>query len=88
VIAIREVWHSRRDMVLDLRDTDGGAHFDETIDEDYVALSRDNALGWQLIDGDPPKQPPVSMGDPVPATVRQIWWELDQILPAHRTQQP
>lgn len=85
VVAISDVWHSRRDLILNLRDTDGGAHFDESLNQEYVALSRANALGWQLIDGDPPTRPPVSMSDPVPATVRQIWWELDQILPARKS---
>jgi len=37
---------TRRKIVLELSDTDGGAHVDAGLKDDYFALSRDNSLGW------------------------------------------
>ena len=36
---------SRRDIVLHVADTDGGAHVDNALDEHYVALTKWNAIG-------------------------------------------
>lgn len=71
---------SRRKLVLDVRNTDGGAHWDPTLKVEYAKLSRGNAMGWQMIDSDPPKLPPVDAGDPVPSSIRQIWFELEDAL--------
>lgn len=38
---------SRRSLVLNVADTDGGAHVDPELDEEYMALSRRNSLGWE-----------------------------------------
>lgn len=37
---------SRSDIILNVADTDGGAHVDPELDEAYMALSRENSLGW------------------------------------------
>lgn len=39
---------SRRDAVLNLANTDGGAHVDRSLDAAYMRLSRDNAFGWEV----------------------------------------
>jgi hypothetical protein len=39
---------SRMDLVLNVADTDGGAHVDPELDETYMAVSRSNSLGWQF----------------------------------------
>jgi hypothetical protein len=36
----------RRELILHVADTDGGAHIDPELDEQYLALSRANSLGW------------------------------------------
>ena len=42
----------RRDLVLHVADTDGGAHVDPELDEAYMAISRENSLGWVFKSGD------------------------------------
>lgn len=37
---------SRKDIVLNLADTDGGAHVDEKLREDYYKLTRENSMGF------------------------------------------
>lgn len=36
----------RRELVLNVADTDGGAHVDPELEEAYMAISRENSLGW------------------------------------------
>lgn len=36
----------RRELVLNVADTDGGAHVDPEFEEAYMAISRANSLGW------------------------------------------
>ncbi len=36
----------RRELVLHVADTDGGAHVDPELEESYMAISRENSLGW------------------------------------------
>jgi hypothetical protein len=38
----------RRQAVLALANTDGGAHVDPSLDPGYAALSRNNAFGWEV----------------------------------------
>lgn len=75
---------SRRDIVLAVANQDGGSHVDSALDPAYHGLSRDNSLGWQLTgpDGSRP------MGDPTPATIRQIAHELIKSIRARRTYSP
>ena len=37
---------SRRELVSNVADTDGGAHVDPELDQAYMELSRNNSLGW------------------------------------------
>jgi hypothetical protein len=37
---------SRMSLVQSVADTDGGAHVDPDLDEAYMAVSRENSLGW------------------------------------------
>lgn len=65
---------SRKDLVLDLADQDGGAHVDSSLTDHYHDLSRQNSLAWQLVvDG---KNQTAPMGNPAPACIRQISYEL------------
>lgn len=67
---------SRKDLVLAVANTDGGTHVDPQLEVAYAALSRSNSLGWFVSHGDAPR----SLGDPVPASIRQISYELEQTL--------
>lgn len=42
---------NRRELILHVANTDGGAHVDPELDEAYMALSRENSLGWVFTDG-------------------------------------
>ena len=37
--------------MLNVADTDGGAHVDPELEEAYMAISRENSLGWFFGDG-------------------------------------
>jgi hypothetical protein len=63
----------RRELILNVADTDGGAHVDPELDEQYLALSRANSLGWQFSKGDVSK---AFDGRVELACVRQIGHEL------------
>ena len=41
----------RRELVLNVAETDGGAHVDPELEEAYMAISRENSLGWFFGDG-------------------------------------
>jgi len=40
---------NRRELILHVAETDGGAHVDPGLDEAYMALSRENSLGTEFI---------------------------------------
>ncbi|MEZ8012040.1 MULTISPECIES: hypothetical protein [Vibrio] len=42
---------SRRELVNNVANTDGGAHVDPSLEESYMDLSRRNSLGWNFSDG-------------------------------------
>lgn len=42
---------SRKDLVLDVANTDGGAHVDPQLEERYMSFSRRNSLGWRFLMG-------------------------------------
>lgn len=83
---------SRKRLVRTTANQDGGAHLDPGLDEDYHALTRANSLGVYAggnkhrmsltmgsQDGRLPDAPEIefiSPGSPVPASLRQIAWEL------------
>jgi hypothetical protein len=64
---------SRRELVLNVADTDGGAHVDPELEEKYMALSRENSLGWVFTNSD--VQSALS-GRPELACMRQIAHEV------------
>ena len=67
---------NRREITLHVADTDGGAHVDPELDEQYMDLSRNNSLGWVIVDGNVEKPfPPPTM-----ACIRQIAHEVLETL--------
>ena len=42
---------TRRDLVLSLSNKEGGAHVDPKLDASYIALTRENSLGWRYFIG-------------------------------------
>lgn len=63
----------RRELVLHVADTDGGAHVDPELEEAYMAISRQNSLGWFCGDGNTTS--PLE-GRPELACMRQIAHEV------------
>lgn len=59
---------TRKELVLAVANTDGGAHVDPQLDAKYANLSRENSLGWEFI-GPKGKAP---LTRPELAAVRQI----------------
>lgn len=69
---------TRKNLVFSLRDQDGGSHLDGHLtDETYVAFARENAAGWVLVKDGQESTPTVG---PHLATMRQIAWEVEQVL--------
>jgi hypothetical protein len=63
----------RRDLVLHVADTDGGAHVDLDLDESYMEISRKNSLGWYFTKDNITE---ALQGRPELACMRQIAHEL------------
>lgn len=64
---------SRRDLVLNMANKDGGAHIDPVLTGKYGALSRQNSIGWKgFINNQPPQPVPY----PERTAVRQIAHEV------------
>lgn len=72
----RKRYLNRRDLILNVADTDGGAHVDPGLDEAYADLSRNNSLGWILNEGDVVRPFP----PPVMPCIRQIAHEVLETL--------
>lgn len=68
----KDIAFSRRELVLQVANTDGGSHVDNTLDEKYMALSRWNAIGIVTIQ-DGIEKP---IDNPVFACIRQIAHEV------------
>jgi hypothetical protein len=64
---------TRKKIVLELVNTDGGAHVDSALNVPYYDLSRANTLGWIYHDGITNKEKPLN--DPIPPCIRQISYE-------------
>lgn len=71
---------SRRDLVTDLTNMDGGAHVDPCLPEKYYMLSRENGLGWVALDPEGNETP---LQDPVPFCIRQIAFEVMETIKKH-----
>ena len=63
----------RRDLILNVADTDGGGHVDPELDELYYAFSKKNSLGWMFANGDITK---AFDGRPELVCMRQIAYEV------------
>lgn len=67
---------SRKDIILSVADTDGGAHVDPVIPKEYHNLTRNNSMEWMLcVNG---IEKPVK--DFCFASIRQIGFEVNLIL--------
>lgn len=64
---------NRRDLILNMADTDGGAHVDPELNESYVELTRNNSVNWIFLSDNKPAQP---LMDVELFSVRQIAYEL------------
>lgn len=65
---------TRSRIVREVSDTDGGAHVDPTINDEYFKLSRENSIGWIYhADKSTLFQP---INNPVPPTIRAIAEEV------------
>jgi hypothetical protein len=64
---------TRKDLVLNTANTDGGAHIDPNLDEDYASLSRFNSLGWKVFRRDIEDD---FSNSPVLPSIRQIAHEV------------
>jgi hypothetical protein len=69
-------YFNRRQLILNVADSDGGAHVDSSLDEAYMDLSRNNSLGWIITEGDVQRPfPPPTM-----PCIRQIAHEVLETL--------
>jgi hypothetical protein len=64
---------TRKLLILEVADTDGGAHVDPELNNSYYDLTRANTLGWTYHDGKTGSSKPLN--DPVPPCIRQISYE-------------
>jgi hypothetical protein len=72
---------NRRELVMNVADTDGGAHADPDLDAAYMDLSRNNSLGW-VFDTD---KGPVPFEGPQSYCIRQIAHEVLETIKAKAT---
>ena len=72
-VIYRRVGFGRRELVMNLANTDGGAHVDSALEDSYADLTKRNVLGWEYSDdaGSRPFE-----GNSAQASVRQISFEL------------
>jgi hypothetical protein len=66
---------TRRKLILELADTDGGAHVDSSIKENYWKQTRENSINWFVHDK---TGRPIPIENPVPLCIRQIAHEVIQ----------
>ena len=75
---------SRKNLILHVADTDGGAHVDSKLCSDYFALSRGNSVGFSIVEKSGNE---VVQDNPIKsiefASVRQIAFELVESLTRH-----
>lgn len=67
---------NRRELILNVAETDGGAHVDPDLDEAYMDLSRNNSLAWMITEGDVERPFP----SPTMPCMRQIAHEVLETL--------
>ena len=71
---------SRKNIVLSVANTDGGAHVDECLEEKYAGLSRKNSMGFEC--GNEHFMGPLANGPELPS-IRQIAFEVELSLGEH-----
>jgi len=64
---------TRSSIVLNVADTDGGAHVDPNLDEAYAKFSKFNTLGWKYFKGGTAEE---FRNTPVLPSIRQIAYEI------------
>ena len=64
---------ARKDLVLTVANTEGGAHVDSNLDQAYAKLSRFHSLGWKFFRGDVVED---FKNSPVLPSIRQIAHEV------------
>jgi len=64
---------TRKDLVLNVADTEGGAHVDPSLNQAYANLSRFHSLGWKFFRGDVAED---FRNSPVLPSIRQIAHEV------------
>ena len=72
---------SRKDLVLAMANSDGGAHVDSSVERTYARLTRQNSIGWSF-SNDQGSGPMLGIEY---ASVRQIAWELEQSIERKET---
>lgn len=73
IIKANSIESTRNKIVSDIANTDGGAHYDPSLPEQYYNLSRANGSGWVIETEDGSEAP---SANPVPATMRQMAFEV------------
>ena len=71
------IW-SRKDLVMQIRDKDGGSHDPHRPPKGLRALEGDGRLGWSRVD--PLTGQTTMMNGPLLPSVRQIAWEVEATL--------
>jgi hypothetical protein len=74
---LNNIEYTRKDLVLFVANKDGGAHIDNKIDDIYMSISRNNAIGWTLKNKDGKT---FQQDNPIPACIRQITDETLQTI--------
>ena len=64
---------SRKDIVLGVADTDGGAHVDPQLKQNYTNISRFNSLAFRYVNKNGEDKP---LPSPIPSAIRQITHEV------------
>lgn len=70
---------TRRTLVLSLRDQDGGAHFDSSLDPIYRGFATEHKGGFFIVHADDGRREELPFG-PHFASMRQIAWEIEATL--------
>ncbi|MHA2067639.1 MAG: hypothetical protein ACXABY_25020 [Candidatus Thorarchaeota archaeon] len=68
---------TRKALVLNVANTDGGAHVDPSLDESYADLSRFNSMGWKVFNRDVKDN---FKNSPILPSIRQIAHEVIKTL--------
>jgi hypothetical protein len=64
---------TRKKIILELANRDGGAHVDPEISESYSDISKSNSIGWNIHERHSAHDKPIN--NPIPPSIRQISYE-------------